>query len=80
MEREAGLTDEKLIEAHGSFSSAHCIECEEKYEKDWLKGKVYTIVTFPIIRPPSFGLKKKISLYMGIAQKDHLAIKTTCHW
>ena len=49
MEREAGLTDEKLIEAHGSFSSAHCIECEEKYEKDWLKGKVYTIV--PLLRP-----------------------------
>lgn len=32
LERSAGLTDDKLIEAHGSFASAFCIDCREKFD------------------------------------------------
>lgn len=34
LEREAGIPEEVLVEAHGSFASAHCIDChqEEKIE------------------------------------------------
>lgn len=38
LEREAGLTDESLVEAHGTFSKAHCISCKAEYSKEWVKG------------------------------------------
>ena len=27
LEREAGLKDQKLVEAHGAFHKGHCIDC-----------------------------------------------------
>ncbi|PWN41871.1 NAD-dependent deacetylase sirtuin-2 [Ceraceosorus guamensis] len=45
LERLAGLDDDKIVEAHGSFASAKCIECEKSVEEEWmrqhcLEGKV----------------------------------------
>ncbi|EPY43228.1 silent information regulator 2 [Angomonas deanei] len=34
LETEAGLPMEKLVEAHGSFRTASCIECRERYDID----------------------------------------------
>jgi NAD-dependent histone deacetylase SIR2 len=34
LEREAGVPDEKIIEAHGSFANQSCIECKESYPKE----------------------------------------------
>eukprot|EP00117_Sycon_ciliatum_P008245 scpid85443/ scgid2590/ NAD-dependent protein deacetylase sirtuin-2; Regulatory protein SIR2 homolog 2; SIR2-like protein 2 len=41
LERIAGVPGDKIIEAHGSFSQAHCIQCNEEYSQDWLKEKVF---------------------------------------
>jgi len=40
LERIAGLKESKVIEAHGTFSKAACIRCEEKYDMDELKDKI----------------------------------------
>lgn len=45
LERMTGLDQKYIIEAHGSFASASCIECNEKADSDMvrehaLKGKV----------------------------------------
>ncbi|KAH3903092.1 related to NAD-dependent protein deacetylase HST2 [Saccharomycodes ludwigii] len=40
LEREAGISGEKIIEAHGSFASNHCINCNERYELEIFKEKV----------------------------------------
>ncbi|EPX71069.1 Sir2 family histone deacetylase Sir2 [Schizosaccharomyces octosporus yFS286] len=32
LERETGLTDEKVIQCHGSFATATCIQCKHKVE------------------------------------------------
>ena len=38
LERLAGIPDDKLVEAHGTFHSSHCIDCSEEYTFDWMKG------------------------------------------
>ena len=38
LERVAGLPEEKLVEAHGSFHSAHCVNCRKEYAHEWVKG------------------------------------------
>lgn len=34
LEREAGVPDDKMIEAHGSFAKQSCIECKAPYPKE----------------------------------------------
>ena len=38
LERVAGVSGEKLVEAHGSFSGAHCIDCKKEHTIDEIKG------------------------------------------
>ena len=40
LERLAGLTDEAIVEAHGSFADQHCIECGSWYDGHKLKDQV----------------------------------------
>lgn len=37
LERIAGVADDKILEAHGSFSGNHCIECNDEMSKEELK-------------------------------------------
>ncbi|TFK71302.1 NAD-dependent deacetylase sirtuin-2 [Pluteus cervinus] len=37
LERQAGVPDDKIIEAHGSFASSRCIECLRPYDNDDMK-------------------------------------------
>ncbi|RPD62313.1 NAD-dependent deacetylase sirtuin-2 [Lentinus tigrinus ALCF2SS1-6] len=32
LERQAGIPADKLVEAHGSFASQHCIDCKKEYD------------------------------------------------
>ena len=40
LERIAGVPDEKIIEAHGSFAGQHCIECDAAYPDEKIKVKI----------------------------------------
>lgn len=40
LERLTGIPEEKLVEAHGSFSSASCIVCYKKHDPDATKAKI----------------------------------------
>lgn len=35
----SGIPAEKIIELHGNGSYAHCLECAERYELDWVKER-----------------------------------------
>lgn len=35
----AGLNDDKLIEAHGTYNTGHCQACGAEYTKQWMKGE-----------------------------------------
>lgn len=39
LERRAGLNPDLLVEAHGGFSTAHCIDCGHEYTEDFVKGQ-----------------------------------------
>jgi NAD+-dependent protein deacetylase sirtuin 2 len=38
LERVSRLPEEKIVEAHGTFHSSHCLECDQEYELLWMKG------------------------------------------
>lgn len=40
LEHVAGLSEDKLVLAHGSFHTSHCIDCKHAYTKEWIKGIV----------------------------------------
>lgn len=40
LESVAGLEEEKLVEAHGSFRLGHCLVCNAEYTQDWMKGEL----------------------------------------
>lgn len=37
LERRAGVPSDKIIEAHGSFATQSCIDCQELYDADDMK-------------------------------------------
>lgn len=40
LEREAGVPDERIVEAHGSFARQRCIECRRPYPDDKMRAAV----------------------------------------
>lgn len=42
LDRLAGLPDDKIIEAHGSFHTNHCIKCNKEYDMAWMKEQIFS--------------------------------------
>jgi len=42
LEHVAGIPADRIVEAHGTFSTSHCTVCNEKYDLDWMQKKVAT--------------------------------------
>ena len=40
LEKLAGLRDEKVVEAHGTFSSASCVHCKTEYSIERLREEI----------------------------------------
>lgn len=38
LERRADIPDDKLVEAHGTFFTSHCLDCRKEYTLDFVKG------------------------------------------
>ncbi|XP_023339957.1 NAD-dependent protein deacetylase sirtuin-3, mitochondrial isoform X2 [Eurytemora carolleeae] len=45
LERIAGIKEDKLVEAHGTFNSASCISCKEAYSIQTLKTQILEDIT-----------------------------------
>lgn len=41
LERIAGIEDEKLVEAHGTFYTNHCIDCNKEFSMEWVKKEIF---------------------------------------
>ena len=39
LERIAGIPEDKIVEAHGTFYTNHCLECKIAYSLEFVKGK-----------------------------------------
>ncbi|RZF47384.1 hypothetical protein LSTR_LSTR009123 [Laodelphax striatellus] len=40
LERVAGMEDDIIVEAHGTFHTAHCLSCHKEYTLEWLEEKL----------------------------------------
>ncbi|XP_072168087.1 NAD-dependent protein deacetylase sirtuin-2-like isoform X1 [Diadema setosum] len=42
LDRVAGVPDEKIMEAHGSFHVGHCLnaDCRKEYSEEWMREKI----------------------------------------
>lgn len=39
LERRAGVEGELLVEAHGTFHTAHCLDCGQEYPLEYVQGE-----------------------------------------
>ena len=64
LERLAGIAPEKLVEAHGSFSSASCIDCHHSVDIQFVKSCIFSGKT-PINCTVCNGLVKPDITFFG---------------
>lgn len=41
LDRIAGIPDERLVEAHGTFHTNHCVKCRREYTQAWMREKIF---------------------------------------
>ncbi|KAL1501929.1 hypothetical protein ABEB36_007158 [Hypothenemus hampei] len=41
LERVAGIPEDKLVEAHGTFFTGHCLRCRAEYSLEWMKERIF---------------------------------------
>lgn len=67
LEREAGVLDENIVEAHGSFATQRCIECHTEYPKEKMLEAVAQKDVPHCIRSKCDGLVKPDIVFFGEA-------------
>ncbi|KAI9799106.1 MAG: hypothetical protein M1825_004873 [Sarcosagium campestre] len=65
LEREAGVPDEKIVEAHGSFARQGCIDCLAPYPSDMMLEKVKAGEVPRCKNSPCNGLVKPGIVFFG---------------
>lgn len=65
LEREAGVPDENIIEAHGSFARQSCIECKTPYPEDLMKEAIANREVPHCLTPQCNGLVKPDIVFFG---------------
>ncbi|KAB8299061.1 hypothetical protein EYC80_001186 [Monilinia laxa] len=65
LERRAGVSSEKIIEAHGSFASQRCIDCKTEYPDDKMKKAVEDSDPATCLVPQCGGLVKPDIVFFG---------------
>lgn len=66
LENAAGIIDDKLVEAHGHFRSAHCIKCQTKYEPEFIRKCLYSNTNENEMENDSNGDENKSSILDNI--------------
>ncbi len=65
LEREAGVPEESIIEAHGSFARQKCIECKSPYSDDLMKEAISNNEVPHCLTPQCNGLVKPDIVFFG---------------
>lgn len=65
LERAAGVPEDKIVEAHGSFATQRCIECKSEYPKDLMLKAVMEGSVPHCITPECNGLVKPDIVFFG---------------
>lgn len=67
LEREAGVPDDKIIEAHGSFATQRCIDCKVPFPDDRMKEAVMAMEVPRCVTKTCDGLVKPDIVFFGEA-------------
>lgn len=67
LEREAGVPPDKIVEAHGSFATQRCIECQTEFPDDRMKEMVQNMEVPRCTRKVCNGLVKPDIVFFGEA-------------
>ena len=65
LEREAGVPDSKIVEAHGSFARQRCIECKTSYPDDLMRDAIRNCDIPHCTTPQCNGLVKPDIVFFG---------------
>jgi NAD+-dependent protein deacetylase SIR2 len=65
LEREAGVPDHKIVEAHGSFARQSCVECKSAYPDDLMKKAIQNKDVPHCLIPQCNGLVKPDIVFFG---------------
>ncbi|RKF64589.1 NAD-dependent protein deacetylase hst2-1 [Erysiphe neolycopersici] len=65
LERRAGLTEDKVVEAHGSFASQSCIDCKTQFPSELMKIAIDTGNVPHCLVPQCNGLVKPDIVFFG---------------
>ena len=67
LEREAGLPGDMMVEAHGSFASQRCIECQTEHPDDLMRKAIMAKSVPRCLRKSCNGLVKPDIVFFGEA-------------
>jgi len=42
LDRLVGLPEDKIVEAHGTFYTNHCVTCRKEFSMEWMKEKIFS--------------------------------------
>jgi NAD+-dependent protein deacetylase SIR2 len=70
LERAAGVPPEKIIEAHGSFQTQHCIDCKSHFPDHLMKNSIESGDVPHCVVPQCNGLVKPDIVFFGEALPD----------
>ena len=71
LEREAGVPDSKIVEAHGSFAQQRCIECKTPYPDDLMRQAITRNEVPYCLTPQCNGLVKPDIVFFGEQLPEH---------
>lgn len=65
LEREANISNDKIVEAHGAFHIGHCVECEKEYSQEWIKDIIFKDEIPTCLLPQCGGYVKPDIVFFG---------------
>ncbi|XP_056642259.1 NAD-dependent protein deacetylase sirtuin-2 [Diorhabda sublineata] len=75
LERVAGVSGDKIIEAHGTFHTGHCLKCKKEYSQDWMKEIIFRD-EIPMCKKCNSIVKPDIIFFgESLPEKFHKALK-----
>lgn len=73
LERVAGLPDDKLLEAHGTFNTSHCTRCRAEYNMPWMKERIFSDEIPTCMEESCGGVVKPDIVFFGESLPDRFS-------
>lgn len=78
LEHIAKIDADKIVEAHGTFYTNHCLKCRKEYSMEWMKAEIFADRLPTCAEKECEGIVKPDIVFFGenLPQKFHDSIET----